>query len=88
MEKRGAQTQSPATQQGAVYRLKSSEALHALDATRLVTLDEIERQYIVKVLDQTGWVIKGGNGAAQILGLHEATLRSRMKKLGIQRPTG
>ena len=35
---------------------------------------------------QTDWVIEGPPGAAKILGLHPNTLRSRMKKLGIERP--
>ena len=51
-----------------------------------VTLEEHERRYILQVLDDTGWVIGGARGAAAVLGLHEATLRSRMKKLGIVRP--
>ncbi len=38
------------------------------------------------MLEKTGWVIMGAHGAARVLGLHEGTLRSRMKKLGIVRP--
>jgi PAS domain S-box-containing protein len=49
------------------------------------TLEANERQHILTVLDQTGWVVEGARGAAKILGLHPNTLRSRMKKLGIQR---
>jgi DNA-binding NtrC family response regulator len=52
----------------------------------LLTLEAFERRYIRRVLEQTGWRIRGPGGAAAILGLHEATLRGRMKKLGIQRP--
>ena len=55
-------------------------------AEAFVTLVEYERRYIRKVLEKTGWVIRGAGGAATVLGLHEATLRSRMKKLGIVRP--
>ncbi|OGG46713.1 MAG: hypothetical protein A3F84_20330 [Candidatus Handelsmanbacteria bacterium RIFCSPLOWO2_12_FULL_64_10] len=55
-------------------------------AEEVVTLEEHERRYIQSVLDRTGWAIRGPDGAAAILGLHEATLRSRMKKLGILRP--
>jgi transcriptional regulator with GAF, ATPase, and Fis domain len=47
----------------------------------------VEREQIDDVLAQTGWVIEGENGAAKVLGLHPNTLRSRMKKLGIVRPT-
>ena len=47
------------------------------------TLDEIERDYIVQVLDRTQWKVSGKNGAAEILGLDRSTLRARMRKLGI-----
>ncbi len=50
------------------------------------SLDDIARQHILTVLEQTHWVIEGAKGAAQKLNLHPNTLRSRMKKLGIQRP--
>jgi transcriptional regulator with GAF, ATPase, and Fis domain len=46
----------------------------------------VERQHIVGILGQTHWVIEGPTGAAIILGLHPNTLRSRMKKLSIERP--
>jgi chemotaxis protein methyltransferase CheR len=50
------------------------------------TLEEIERNYIIQILDQTRWRIEGQTGAAHILGLNPSTLRTRMVKLGIQRP--
>ena len=50
-----------------------------------VSLEEQERRYIRQVLEETGWVIKGNNGAATILGLPESTLRGRIRKLGIER---
>jgi len=49
------------------------------------TLEDIERAHILATLARTGWVIEGGAGAAKILDLHPNTLRSRMKKLGIER---
>ncbi|NUM53082.1 MAG: sigma 54-interacting transcriptional regulator [Candidatus Hydrogenedentes bacterium] len=52
------------------------------------TLDEIERDHIVRTLAKTGWVIEGMKGAATALNMHPNTLRSRMKKLGIVRQTG
>lgn len=52
------------------------------------TLDQLQRQHILNVLDKTKWVIEGRNGAARLLDLHPNTLRSRMKKMGIKRPTG
>jgi len=50
------------------------------------TLEDIERGHILQVLEETRWKIEGPHGTAQILGLNPGTLRSRMKKLGIQRP--
>lgn len=49
------------------------------------SLDEQQRLHIEKVLNQTGWRIRGEGGAAEILGIKESTLRFRMKKLGIER---
>ena len=49
----------------------------------LGTLDDMERAHIRRVLDATGGVIAGPNGAAKILGLHANTLRSRMERLGM-----
>jgi transcriptional regulator with GAF, ATPase, and Fis domain len=51
------------------------------------TLGEVERRHILAVLEQTGWRVTGPNGAAAVLGMKRTTLQSRMKKLGIQRPT-
>lgn len=48
-------------------------------------LEEVDRNHIREVLEQSNWVIEGARGAAKILGLHPNTLRSRMKKLGIVR---
>lgn len=47
------------------------------------TLEEVERQHIIAILEQTDWVIEGPNGAAKILDLHPSTLRYRMKKLDV-----
>jgi len=49
------------------------------------TLEEVEREYIIRTLENTGWRIEGPHGAANILGLNPSTLRTRMVKLGIQR---
>ena len=50
------------------------------------TLDEAQRQHILRVLRQTRWRIAGPNGAAAILGMKRTTLQARMRKLGIRRP--
>jgi transcriptional regulator with GAF, ATPase, and Fis domain len=49
-------------------------------------LEEVERVHIRRVLETVGWVVEGKHGAAQRLGLHPNTLRSRMQKLGIRKP--
>lgn len=50
------------------------------------TLEEVERQHIMITLTSCQWKIEGKGGAAERLGIHPSTLRSRMKKLGIQKP--
>jgi len=52
----------------------------------LRTLEETEREQILKTLSATQWRINGRKGAAAILGLHPSTLRARMHKLEIRRP--
>jgi formate hydrogenlyase transcriptional activator len=51
------------------------------------SLEEMEREFILQRLEQTNWKIEGTGGAAESLGINSSTLRNRMKKLGIQRPT-
>jgi len=53
---------------------------------KLQSLEDHERDYITKVLEQTLWRINGPKGAALILDMHPETLRSRIKKLGIKHP--
>lgn len=48
----------------------------------------MDRSEILRVLERTGWKIKGAGNAAERLGLKPSTLRYRMKKLGIARPAG
>ena len=54
---------------------------------KLMPLAEYERQYIIKVLEKTYWRVDGVEGAARILDMHPETLRSRMRKLEIKRPS-
>jgi len=51
------------------------------------TLEDIERDHIVAVLESVGWRVSGKHGAGRILGLNRTTLEARMNKLGITRPT-
>ncbi len=50
------------------------------------TLEEAERQHILRALKQTQWRVAGPKGAAILLGMKRTTLQARMRKLGIRRP--
>jgi formate hydrogenlyase transcriptional activator len=51
------------------------------------TLEQAEREHILKVLRDANWVIGGASGAAAKLGMKRTTLQSKMQKLGISRPS-
>jgi chemotaxis protein methyltransferase CheR len=70
-------------------KLRLSEELkpdHQASPESFKSLHDLERDYIVKVLEKTNWKVSGKNSAAEILGLDRSTLRARMKKLGIRKP--
>ncbi len=63
-----------------------AQAPEAPDAAPLSgTLDEVQQEYMLRVLERARWVIEGPNGAAAQLGLKPSTLRHRMHKLGIHK---
>jgi DNA-binding NtrC family response regulator len=49
-------------------------------------LQQRERENLLIILEKANWKIKGADGAAELLGVNAATLLSRMKKMGLQRP--
>lgn len=51
------------------------------------TLADVERDYILRVVEWCDWRIRGPGSAAKLLGLNASTLYSRLKKLGIRRST-
>ena len=53
----------------------------------LDTLEDAEREHILRVLQQTNWLVGGPSGAAAKLGMKRTTLQSKMAKLGIARPS-
>ena len=59
----------------------------AKDGAAWRTLEEIEREHIRAVCERCGWRINGQGNAAERLGINPNTLRSRMQKLGIARPS-
>ncbi|HSE83387.1 MAG TPA: sigma 54-interacting transcriptional regulator [Thermodesulfobacteriota bacterium] len=75
-------------EQGPIIRIDKSvfgmdDDLQSSNSERL---EDMERSHILRVLEKTDWVVEGKQGAASVLGLNPATLRFRMKKLGIKRP--
>src|SRR6185503_677324 len=64
--------------------LRANEAAGAVSS--IDTLESHERNHILRALGETGWVIHGKKGAAEVLGINPSTLRSRMEKLGIRKP--
>ncbi|HSB09884.1 MAG TPA: sigma 54-interacting transcriptional regulator [Blastocatellia bacterium] len=56
------------------------------DQSNSSTLEAVEREHILRILDEANWVIAGPTGAAARLGLNRTTLNNRMRKLGITRP--
>ncbi len=51
-----------------------------------ITLEQAEREHILRTLRESSWIIGGSTGAAAKLGMKRTTLQSRMQKLGIARP--
>ncbi len=56
-----------------------------LDVEEFQSLDNVQRSYIIDVLNHTNWRVSGPKGAATILGMKDKTLFARMKKLGIEK---
>jgi chemotaxis protein methyltransferase CheR len=71
---------------GSKLRLSDELKLdHQASPDSFKSLHDLERDYIVKVLEKTNWKVSGKNSAAEILALDRSTLRARMKKLGIHK---
>jgi len=77
---------------GPVLRVPLSELASAQPAEREAvagaassSLEDTEREHILKMLRETNGVISGPDGAAARLGLKRTTLNSKMRKLGISR---
>lgn len=55
-------------------------------AAEIYSMEAMERHHIQAMLEKADWIIGGKQGAAVLLEMNESTLRSRMKKLKIERP--
>jgi len=59
----------------------------ASPATSFATLNEAEGAHIVKALERCGWQGSGERGAAKLLDMSTTTLESRIKRMGLTRPS-
>ena len=65
---------------------QQTKAASADLSSSLSTLEEAEREHILRVLGETHWILGGPAGAAFKLGMKRTTLQSKMRRLGIARP--
>ena len=74
---------------GSVLKLTSNllgkSTFHPNKEGGLKTFEDMQRDYILKVLKHTRWKVSGLHGASDILGMNANTLESKMRKLGIRR---
>jgi len=75
------QPDADSADESAEHKLTNTEELMTDDDLR-----KLERQNLFAVLEKANWKISGTGGAAQFLGVHPATLSSRMRTMGIKRP--
>jgi formate hydrogenlyase transcriptional activator len=71
---------------GTTLRVPLAELKQAEDRTptaKLSTLEEVERDYVLRAIRESNWVIGGPNGAAARLGMKRTTLAYRIRKLNI-----
>lgn len=54
--------------------------------SKIVPLEDNEKEYLSRVLEHFNWKVSGKNSAAEALQINEATLRSKLKKLGLKKP--
>ena len=74
---------------GPVLRIREEFAPQQVETTvaSVKTLEEMEREHILRVLESVRWRIQGPRGAARLLGMNPSTLRTRIVKLGINKPS-
>ena len=66
-----------------ISELQTGSSVSVVSTT---TLEEAEREQILRALRESRWVIGGAAGAAARLGVKRTTLQSKVQKLGITRP--
>lgn len=55
--------------------------------TGATTLKEMEANHLRWALEKTGWKVRGPGGAAELLDINPSTLRFRMNKHGVKKPS-
>jgi PAS domain S-box-containing protein len=66
------------------------DGLSPIAAGEVKTVEELhrmERANLLAALERTHWKVAGEKGAARLLGMRPSTLNSKMKSLGIRRPS-
>jgi formate hydrogenlyase transcriptional activator len=81
------------TEPGLTSEARSTHASPSADnneevpaSASISTLEQAEREHILRALQQTQWRIGGPKGAATLLDMKRTTLQARMRKLNIRRP--
>ncbi|HEY0715897.1 MAG TPA: sigma 54-interacting transcriptional regulator [Polyangia bacterium] len=69
-----------------VVNAPREEVMNVRTPLPVATLERVEREHILRALDECRWVIAGPQGAAAKLGMKRTTLQYKMQKLGIIRP--
>ncbi len=69
----------------ALRRTDRPEGTLNLSGERMLTFEEMQRQYIIEALKRTKGKVTGPGGAAEVLDVNGRTLMSKMVKLGIDR---
>lgn len=75
---------------GAIFEsdLKQIRHQRTRHAKKRLTLDDAERNHILRTLDEVNWVVGGRHGAASRLGIPRTTLITKMQRLGIESRRG
>jgi formate hydrogenlyase transcriptional activator len=73
---RGSMLEAPLGELAPLHRRKAD----------MSTLKDLQREHVLRALNESNWVIGGRFGAAAKLGMKHTSLQYRMQKLGISRP--
>ncbi|MFT6745772.1 MAG: PAS domain S-box-containing protein [Glaciecola sp.] len=63
-----------------------SKKVRAIDNMKSLSLGDVQKDHIMRLLKECEWKIGGKNGAAEKLDLKPSTLRDKMKKFNLVRP--